>query len=338
MKAGRGNKDRESIYGELKSREHHFGKKQNTAHAAGFIDEMKRVRETSFLNAKTAGYLLCGIGLMCMMIPIERTNTLTAWLGCLLCIQGIQQYMQPYLFVKEGTKFVPVYKKLEFVPVTKQEIRSVQLGCMSRLCIRACGAAFVIQQAVSFLNHSFGLLSVLFGAACKYNLKEHIPVHRNQADTGRTGIARLPYAVQTIETAAAIIAVKHPAHRRHKAGQQRECPQRKQNRRHKARTDILLSPVHGRKQDICRPGRIFLRKHGRQRRHQKNAAHNARDAKLHAEYTPAPVIRNFRLNPRVFTHAPQLCPGNRKCARGLLQIAPTVNIAVTQPVAEKQPA
>ncbi|MCI9020208.1 MAG: hypothetical protein HFH32_05600 [Eubacterium sp.] len=165
MKAGRGNKDRESIYGELKSREHHFGKKQNTAHAAGFIDEMKRVRETSFLNAKTAGYLLCGIGLMCMMIPIERTNTLTAWLGCLLCIQGIQQYMQPYLFVKEGTKFVPVYKKLEFMPVTKQEIRSVQLGCMSRLCIRACGAAFVIQQAVSFLNHSFGLLSVLFGAA-----------------------------------------------------------------------------------------------------------------------------------------------------------------------------
>lgn len=188
MKAGRENKDRkfiygepksrepgqtnhctgkfhESIYGESKSREHHFEKKQNTAHAAGFIDEMKRVRETSFLNAKTAGYLLCGIGLMCMMIPIERTNTLTAWLGCLLCIQGIQQYMQPYLFVKEGTKFVPVYKKLEFMPVTKQEIRSVQLGCMSRLCIRACGAAFVIQQAVSFLNHSFGLLSVLFGAA-----------------------------------------------------------------------------------------------------------------------------------------------------------------------------
>ncbi|MDE7310054.1 MAG: hypothetical protein K2N87_00230 [Eubacterium sp.] len=134
-----------------------------------FDEELKCICQDAFFMGKFAGGLLCCLGMMFMLFPFEmakKSEMLQTMLpGFLCCVNGVCTWLRPYLSIREGDRTVSIYKKLEFMPVTKAEIRKVRYGYLHRFCIRLGAAAFLMQQAVSVLNHSFGAASMLFAAA-----------------------------------------------------------------------------------------------------------------------------------------------------------------------------
>ena len=133
-----------------------------------FDEELKNTFADAFFIARLGGGLLCCIGMLMMLFPVqmasERKIIWSMLLGCAICANGVCQWMLPYLRLREGDKTVSIYKKLEFMPVTKAQIRKVRCGYLNRLCICLGTAAFFMQQGVALLNHSFGIVSVLFAA------------------------------------------------------------------------------------------------------------------------------------------------------------------------------
>ncbi len=140
---------------------------QNIDKIKKFDRQLEQACESSFFNGKAGSFMLCGLGLLFMMIPVELSEVMISIVcaGCILCMTGVYQYMQIYLKAWEGGKNVSVYKKLKYMPVAKAEIRKVRFGYLNRFCIKISTAGFFLQQLMSFLNHSFGLTSVLFAAA-----------------------------------------------------------------------------------------------------------------------------------------------------------------------------
>lgn len=126
-----------------------------------FDEELKNTFADEFFIARLGGGLLCCIGMLMMLFPVQMAMLL----GCAICANGVCQWMLPYLRLREGDQTVSIYKKLEFMPVTKAQIRKVRCGYLNRLCICLGTAAFFMQQGVALFNHSFGIVSVLFAAA-----------------------------------------------------------------------------------------------------------------------------------------------------------------------------
>lgn len=129
-----------------------------------FDEAFKNTYRDVFLMGKMAACILCGIGLLFMLFPIGVMDHMpgSMCLGCFVCAQGVMQYMQAYYRIKEKTAIAAIYKKLEFMPVTKAQIRKARCAYLNQICIRLGAAAFVIQQLVSLLSGSFGWKSVLF--------------------------------------------------------------------------------------------------------------------------------------------------------------------------------
>lgn len=126
-----------------------------------FDEELKNTFADEFFIARLGGGLLCCIGMLMLLFPVQMAMLL----GCAICANGVCQWMLPYLRLREGDQTVSIYKKLEFMPVTKAQIRKVRCGYLNRLCICLGTAAFFMQQGVALFNHSFGIVSVLFAAA-----------------------------------------------------------------------------------------------------------------------------------------------------------------------------
>lgn len=135
-----------------------------------FDRAFEKAYEGTFFNGKICTFLLCGLGTMLMMFPVKWNEILsgTAWfgyMGCMLCASGVRYYIRSYMCVREGDRYVSIYKKLEYMPVTRAEIRKARFGYLNHFCIRLAALDFLIQQLASLLNHSFGIGSVLYAAA-----------------------------------------------------------------------------------------------------------------------------------------------------------------------------
>lgn len=128
-----------------------------------FDRQMEKTFESIFFYGKTGAFILCGLGLMFMMIPAGFADIPAGavWISCLLCVTGVNQYTHCYLKVRENGRSISIYKKLKFMPVSKAEIRKARFAHLNHFCVRLCTAGFLIQQLASLLNHSFGKTSVL---------------------------------------------------------------------------------------------------------------------------------------------------------------------------------
>ena len=95
-----------------------------------FDEELKNTFADAFFIARLGGGLLCCIGMLMMLFPVqmasERKIIWSMLLGCAICANGVCQWMLPYLRLREGDKTVSIYKKLEVMPVTKAQIRKVR--------------------------------------------------------------------------------------------------------------------------------------------------------------------------------------------------------------------
>lgn len=127
-----------------------------------FDRQWKQVYENDFLLGKLSAGVECGCGMVCMLIPVSvyRYEQIV-WLGCLLCAAGVNQYMQLYLSVREDGRRVPIRNKLQYMPVDMLRFRKTRMEYLNRICIWLGMSAFLVQQLVSCLNHSFGWKSVL---------------------------------------------------------------------------------------------------------------------------------------------------------------------------------
>ncbi len=134
-----------------------------------FDEERKQICQDAFLMSRFGGGLLCCLGMLFMLFPVREARDTgmlgTMLLGCVCCANGVCQWITPYVSIREEGRRVSIYKKLEYMPVTRAQIRKVRYGYLNRICIRLGAAAFVIQQAVSWADHSFGIVSMLFAAA-----------------------------------------------------------------------------------------------------------------------------------------------------------------------------
>lgn len=130
-----------------------------------FDEVFKNTYRDVFLMGKMGACILCGIGFIYMLVPIGVMDDMLGimmGLGCFVCAEGVLMYMQAYDRIKEKETMASIYKKLEFMPVTKAQIRKARCGYLNQICIRLGAVAFVVQQLVSLLNHSFGWKSIIF--------------------------------------------------------------------------------------------------------------------------------------------------------------------------------
>lgn len=133
-----------------------------------FDEELKNIYQEAFFFQKFLSIMFFGLGIMIMMIPVDLKDGFRLFMVQSVCVGtlGVLQYMQVYMSVTENNKRVSIYKKMAFMPVSKAEIRKVRCGYLNRICMKVGTAMFVVQQISSLLNHSMGIVSVLYAAAC----------------------------------------------------------------------------------------------------------------------------------------------------------------------------
>lgn len=149
-----------------------------------FDKGLRSINPNAYLMSNVMKYLMCGIGIMLFLIPVGKTYIHrdfwqpVAYAG-FLCGMGEWFYIMNYQRVQEDRQLVSLYKKLRYMPVSKAQIRKVRYGYLNRFCCKLGLAAFILQETVSYFNHSLGLLSVLavlvwvvwmwvFGIVCIY--------------------------------------------------------------------------------------------------------------------------------------------------------------------------
>lgn len=131
-----------------------------------FDQGLKSINPNAYVMAKFVAYLMCGLGVMLFLVPVGKTyyDGDFWWVifhAGFLCSIGQRCYLMNYQRVQEGRQQVSIYIKLRYMPVTKAQIRKVRYGYLNRFCCKLGIVAFVLQETVSLVNHSFGLLSVL---------------------------------------------------------------------------------------------------------------------------------------------------------------------------------
>lgn len=129
-----------------------------------FDEELRNTYKDAFFLGRFVSYMFFGLGLLLMLIPFEPSDGIRMYMfqGLLMSTIGVKQYLQGYLYVKEGDHMVSIYKKLSYMPVTKAEIQKVRRGYLNRICVKVGSGMFVIQETMSLVNHSFGMASVMF--------------------------------------------------------------------------------------------------------------------------------------------------------------------------------
>ena len=137
-----------------------------------FDESYRNVCRDAFLYGKVSASVLCGIGMVFLMVPVEVLKYdpigMAGFLftGCIVSALGIWQYMMAYLVVRQDGKMMPLSEILKYMPVTKAQLRKVRLGYLNRFCLRLGAVTCALQQLTSFLGRSFGWKSVCI-AVCQ---------------------------------------------------------------------------------------------------------------------------------------------------------------------------
>lgn len=134
-----------------------------------FDEELRKVCADAFLGNRILTCIFGGIGSIFMLLPWDmllyegdNIDGIILWMEFCFPASAVLFYLTAYQRITEGGKTVSIYQKLEYMPVTKAEIRKVRCEYLRRFCLRYGAICFFMQQAVALLHHSFGLVSILY--------------------------------------------------------------------------------------------------------------------------------------------------------------------------------
>ena len=132
-----------------------------------FDESYRNVCRDAFLYGKVSASVLCGIGMVFLMVPVEVLKYdpigMAGFLftGCIVSALGIWQYMMAYLVVRQDGKMMPLSEILKYMPVTKAQLRKVRLGYLNRFCrcLPVC-CSLAAEPAI-------GILEIRYGSDCE---------------------------------------------------------------------------------------------------------------------------------------------------------------------------
>ena len=125
-----------------------------------FDQEMQIIYRNEFMGCETLAILFAVLGNMLVFIPFYGNDKLDNVVVCgiiYLLGSSITFYLRPYLVI-EGDS---IYKKIQYMPVTKNEICKTRIGYLNKRwkCLLLIGAA--LHQIYPLCAGSFGVRSIL---------------------------------------------------------------------------------------------------------------------------------------------------------------------------------
>ena len=125
-----------------------------------FDEEMQEIYKKEMMDSEMVAVLYAVLGALAVLIPFyDGEKMLWVVLGSviLLLTNSVNFFLRPYLVI-EGES---IYQKMQFMPVTKREIRAIRMVYLKKRCKILFIIGLILHQIFPLFNGTFGIRSVL---------------------------------------------------------------------------------------------------------------------------------------------------------------------------------
>lgn len=131
-----------------------------------FNEILKKKEEQQFLMMRVVQIIFFALGGMMMFMPFDVEELyIGIFFPVYLLGMGLVFTLQPYMYIKEGQQLINIYKLLEFMPVSRNDIYKVRKEYLNGICKKILVAYVVCQLITAVLMKEFTIFTILYPAA-----------------------------------------------------------------------------------------------------------------------------------------------------------------------------